>query len=80
MLPFNKIFKYQPLCDKTLIFFGAAMGIIGGGAAPLMALIFGDLIEIFDPNKTDAQVAEAYKTLAIWIGIISAVLWIAGYF
>jgi hypothetical protein len=54
MLSFHKLFKYQPLCDKTLVFFGALLGIIGGGAAPLMALIFGELIDIFDPNKSDA--------------------------
>lgn len=56
------------------------MGILGGGVAPLMALIFGELINIFDPNKSDAEVAKAYKTLAMWIGIIGAVLWICGYF
>lgn len=56
------------------------MGILGGAASPLMAIIFGELINIFDPNKTDAEVAEAYKTLAMWIGIIAAVLWLCGYF
>lgn len=80
MISFSKLFKYQPLCDKTLIFFGALLGLVGGGIAPLIALIFGELIDVFDPNKSDAQVAEAFKNLAMWIGIISIVLWVCGYF
>ena len=80
MLPFSKLFTYQPMADKTLIFFGVLMGIAGGAAAPLMAIVFGKLIDIFDPNKSDSEVAESFKLLAIWIGVISAVLWVSGYF
>jgi ABC-type multidrug transport system fused ATPase/permease subunit len=56
------------------------MGIAGGAVAPLMAVIFGELIDIFDPRKSDDEVADAFAQLAMWIGIIAAVLWITGYF
>jgi ABC-type multidrug transport system fused ATPase/permease subunit len=56
------------------------MGVCGGAVAPLMSIVFGELIDIFDPRKTDAEISKAYGQLAIWIGIISGVLWISGYF
>lgn len=80
MISFSKLFTYQPLCDKTLVFFGVFMGVAGGAIMPMMALIFGELIDIFDPRKTDDEVAAAFKTLAFWIAIISSILWITGYF
>jgi ATP-binding cassette, subfamily B (MDR/TAP), member 1 len=79
-MSFRKLFKYQPWSDKTLVVLGVLLGVCGGAASPLMALIFGELIEIFDPNKTNDQIAEAYKRLALWIGVIAAILWVAGYF
>jgi ABC-type multidrug transport system fused ATPase/permease subunit len=56
------------------------MAILGGAVAPLMALIFGRLIDIFDPHKTDAELEDGMRELAMWIAIISGVLWISGYF
>ena len=56
------------------------MAILGGVAAPLIALIFGELIEIFSPYSSEEEVNEAFRKLAMWIGIISAILGFTGYF
>lgn len=48
--------------------------------APLMALIFGKLIDIFDPRKTDKEIAKLFDALFWNILWISIVLWVAGYF
>ena len=80
MMSFTGLFKYQPWSDKTLVVLGVLLAIVGGAAAPLIALIFGQLIDIFDPNKSVAEVNEAYKMLAMWMGIIAGVMWFAGYF
>jgi len=79
MLPFHKLFTYSPWTDKTLMAIGVVMGILGGVVYPMMALIFGELIDIFDPHKTDEEVNELFVKLAMWIGILAGVLWIAGY-
>lgn len=60
--------------------FGFLLAIVGGGVAPLMALIFGKLIDIFDPRKTDKEIAKLFDALFWNILWISIVLWVAGYF
>jgi hypothetical protein len=50
MISFTELFKYQPVWDKTLIWLGVALSIVGGISAPLMAVVFGELIDIFDPK------------------------------
>lgn len=61
MASFTKLFKYQPLSDKVLVAFGIIMGIAGGASAPVMSLVFGKLIDIFDPRKTDKEVSKAFE-------------------
>lgn len=56
------------------------MGIAGGASAPVMSLVFGKLIDIFDPRKTDKEVSKAFAELFWYILVIALVLWIAGYF
>ena len=37
------------------------MGIAGGASAPVMSLVFGKLIDIFDPRKTDKEVSKLFE-------------------
>jgi len=40
-LPFKDLFRFSPKSDKTLVWLGVVMAVLGGAVAPLMALIFG---------------------------------------
>ena len=80
MLPFHKLFTYAPCCDRTIVLFGFILAVAGGAVAPVMSLVFGKLIDIFDPRKTDAEVSAAFLILFWYILAISLILWIAGYF
>lgn len=80
MLPFPKLFTYASCCDRTLVAFGFILALAGGAIAPVMALVFGKLIDIFDPRKTDAEVSAAFLILFWYILALSLILWIAGYF
>lgn len=53
-VPFTKLFHFSD-CDGYLIVIGAIGAIGVGGALPLFALLFGDLINgINNPNVTEA--------------------------
>jgi ATP-binding cassette subfamily B (MDR/TAP) protein 1 len=80
MLPFPKLFTYASCCDRTIVAFGFILAVAGGAIAPVMALVFGKLIDIFDPRKTDAEVSAAFLILFWYILAISLILWTAGYF
>lgn len=80
MLPFHKLFTYASCCDRTIVLFGFILAVAGGAVAPVMSLVFGKLIDIFDPRKTDAEVSAAFLILFWYILAISLILWIAGYF
>jgi ATP-binding cassette subfamily B (MDR/TAP) protein 1 len=80
MLPFPKLFMFSSICDKTIVAFGFILAVTGGAVAPVMSLVFGKLIDIFDPRKTDAEISAAFLELFWYILGISIILWTAGYF
>jgi len=54
--------------------------ILAGGTAPFVAVIMGNIIELFDPNASDEKVHEGIKILLRNISIISGTLWVTSYF
>jgi ATP-binding cassette subfamily B (MDR/TAP) protein 1 len=69
-VPFTKLFHFSD-CDGYLIVIGAIGAIGVGGALPLFALLFGDLINgINNPNVTEAaQEIEIVSLYFLYVGI-----------
>ena len=53
-----KLFKYSGCCQKVLFFIGLIASAIAGLCAPSVALVFGEVVGIFDPNNTAEEVQE----------------------
>ncbi len=58
---------------------GLISSIIAGAAAPSIALIFGEIVAIFDPNNSADEVEEGIIKLFKLIGVLSSVMWVFGY-
>lgn len=78
-ISFFKLFKYADCTQKALVYLGVLSAIIGGASAPSIALVFGEIVAIFDPNNSSEEVEEGIIKLFKLIGILSAVLWVFGY-
>ena len=61
------------------MFVGLIAAVISGAAAPTIAIIFGEIIAIFDPNNSKDEVKDGIILLFQFIGILCAVMWIFGY-
>ena len=80
MIKFHQLYRYCTPGEKLIAFLGCLSSILAGGTAPFVAVIMGNIIELFDPNATDEKVHEGIKRLLTNITIISGVLWVTSYF
>ena len=80
MIKFHQLYRYCTSGEKFIAFFGCFSSILSGATAPFVAVIMGNIIELFDPKSTSDQVHEGIKRLLTNISIISGVLWVTAYF
>jgi len=80
MIKFIELYKYCTPGEKFIAFLGCLAAVLAGGTAPFVAVIMGNIIELFDPTATADQVSEGIKRLLTNISIISGVLWVTAYF
>lgn len=73
------LFKYSTCCQKFTVYLGLFAAFVAGAFAPSIAIIFGEIVVIFDPNKSAEEVSDGIKTLFKLIGVLSGVQWVFGY-
>ena len=59
---------------------GLFSAVIAGASAPSIAIVFGEIVAIFNPTNTADEVEEGIITLIKLIAILSVVQWTFGYF
>jgi len=62
-----------------LVYFGLFSAVISGASAPTIAIVFGEIVAIFDPNNTKEEVSDGITKLFQFIAILCAVTWVFGY-
>ena len=62
-----------------MVIVGILAAMCGGLTSPAIAVVFGKVIDIFDPSRSTEEVSDAVLDLFKMIGIISAMLWVFGY-
>ena len=73
---FCGMYKYAGGIDYILMFFGILCSVAYGCAMPMIAILFGDLIQAFEPSedRTDDDMVEDVQAAAfkmLYLGIIS---------
>jgi len=62
-----------------VVIVGIIAAMCGGLTSPAIAVVFGKVIDIFDPSRSTEEVSDAVLDLFKMIGVISAMLWVFGY-
>ena len=44
------LFKYSTCCQKFMVYVGLFAAFVAGAFVPSIAIIFGEIVIIFDPN------------------------------
>ena len=78
-ISFFKLFKYSGCCQKAMMITGLLAAMVAGAAAPSIAIVFGEIVAIFDPENTPDEMMEGITKLFKLIAILCAVLWVFGY-
>ena len=78
-ISFFKLFRYSGCCQKTLVTIGILSSVISGAAAPTIAIVFGEIVGIFNPTNTDEEINDGIIKLIKLIGVLCAILWVFGY-
>lgn len=65
-VPFQKLFSFADTIDVVLMIFGT-IGALGNGVSmPLMAIIFGDLIDSFGQNQNSGDIVQVVSKVLIF--------------
>ena len=78
-ISFCKLFKYSSCNQKMLVIIGLISSCISGAAAPSIAIVFGEIVAIFNPTNTDEEVNDGIIELFKMIGVLCGILWVFGY-
>ena len=76
---FCKLFQHSSCCQKFLVYLGCISSCIAGASAPSIAIVFGEIVVIFDPNNSPEEINDGIVTLFKFIGALCGVQWIFGY-
>ncbi|KAI9181852.1 hypothetical protein LWI28_019303 [Acer negundo] len=75
-VPFHKLFTFADATDFALMIIGT-IGALGNGVSmPLMAIIFGDLIDSFGQNQNSSDIVKVISKVSlkfVYLGVGSAV-------
>ncbi|KAK4848151.1 hypothetical protein QYF36_009814 [Acer negundo] len=75
-VPFHKLFTFADATDVALMIIGT-IGALGNGVSmPLMAIIFGDLIDSFGQNQNSSDIVKVISKVSlkfVYLGVGSAV-------
>lgn len=78
-IPFFKLFSRSTGCQKAQVGLGIFSAMVAGAVAPSIAIIFGEIVAIFDPNNDAQTIEDAVIKLIKLIAILSAIQWVFGY-
>ena len=64
-VPFHKLFTFADATDVALMIIGTIGALANGISMPLMAIIFGDLIDSFGQNQNNSNIVKVISKVKI---------------
>lgn len=71
--------KYSSNKDRAIAIFGVLFSVLAGFVSPLIAIVMGELIAVYDPRSTPDEINDGIIYLVKMIAIISSTLWVFSY-
>lgn len=78
-VPFKTLLRYAETTDYVLYFVGTIAGIANGLTMPLFSLVFGELLNSFNPADDGADIMEGVSKWAMWISLAGVGAWLMSY-
>nr|ASM90198.1 multidrug resistance 16 [Sesuvium portulacastrum] len=64
-VPFYKLFSFADSTDKALMIIGSLGGVANGMAFPLMAILFGEIVDAFGQNQNTKEVIHVISKVSL---------------
>ncbi|KAF2069672.1 hypothetical protein CYY_009009 [Polysphondylium violaceum] len=82
-VPFFSLFRFADKIDKTLMVFGTLAAIANGAAMPMVSLIFGEVVDAFNPDAFNADpnfsIYSKVRSVSLWFLILGCVVFFLSY-
>ena len=78
-LPLHHLTRYMSAGTKCKAYTGFIFSIVSGAIMPLMSIIMGEGLRVYDPHATPEQIHESLINLLIFAAILIAATWITCY-
>eukprot|EP01133_Synstelium_polycarpum_P000374 gene374-436_t len=82
-VPFSQLFRFADNIDKVLMLFGTLAALANGAAMPLVSVVFGDIIDAFNPLKFNEDpnysLASEVQRICMWFLILGGVVFVLSY-
>ncbi|KYQ92143.1 ABC transporter B family protein [Tieghemostelium lacteum] len=80
---FRQLFRFADRIDFCLMFFGSIAAILNGAAMPCVSLIFGEIIDAFNPGKFNNDpgygIEAAVTKISMWFLILGGIVFALSY-
>jgi ATP-binding cassette subfamily B (MDR/TAP) protein 1 len=76
----GELFSYADGVDKLLMFLGTVGGLAAGVAQPIQIVLFGDVLNTFNPEDPSANIEEGIKGVALNFLYVGLAVFVAGSF
>uniref|UniRef100_A0AAV1T137 ABC transporter n=1 Tax=Peronospora matthiolae TaxID=2874970 RepID=A0AAV1T137_9STRA len=76
----SELFAYADNFDKLLMVLGAIGALTAGVAQPLQIVLFGDVVNTFNPSDVDVDIEGEIGTVALYFVYVGIAVFIAGSF
>jgi hypothetical protein len=79
MIGLIQVYKFSSTKDKLMVLIGIICSMLGGLLLPSIAIIMGELIEIYDPYATEEQISDAMIYLIKVMAALASAIWVLSY-
>ncbi|KAG6969645.1 hypothetical protein JG688_00005229 [Phytophthora aleatoria] len=76
----GELFSYADGIDKLLMFFGTAGALTAGVSQPIQIVLFGDVLNTFNPADPGADIEDGIRSVALNFVFVGIAVFIAGSF
>ena len=78
-VPFKVLLRYAETTDYVLYAVGAVAGVANGLTMPLFSLVFGELLNSFNPAEDGGGIMDGVSKWAMWISLAGVGAWLMSY-
>ncbi|KAG6586737.1 multidrug resistance protein ABC superfamily [Phytophthora cinnamomi] len=80
LVSMTELFSYADSVDKLLMFLGTVGGLVAGVGQPIQIVLFGDVLNTFNPASPGSNIEHSIKHVALNFVFVGIAVFVAGSF